>query len=184
MIEVDGRDHGEQRPHHVGGVQAPAQPDLQHHPVHGFFGEDQERHRGDGFEISGVQIDGVASQQFFDHGVDAVEGDGEPLGGNGKPADADALGGLGEMRRSVESRAQAGGAEAGFDHGTGRAFAIRAGHVDDREAILRIAERGQHGVDALQAELGSLDFVAQRVKEMDRIGVVHCWQKKSSAREM
>ena len=42
-----------------------------------------------------------------------------------------------------------------------------------RQPVLRPPERVQHRADALQAELGGLDFVAQRVEELDRIGVVH-----------
>ena len=31
----------------------------------------------------------------------------------------------------------------------------------------------QHGANAIQAELGAADFVAERVEELNRIGVVH-----------
>jgi len=33
VIEIDGRDYGERRPHHVSGIQTPAQPDFQHYPI-------------------------------------------------------------------------------------------------------------------------------------------------------
>ncbi len=45
--------------------------------------------------------------------------------------------------------------------------------MDEAQTILRIAQRCQRGSDALQAELGGLDLVAQRVKKLDRIGIVH-----------
>src|ERR1044071_6610286 len=69
---------------------------------------------------------------------------------------SDALGGLGEMRRSEQAGAAAGGSQSGFDHRAGGAFAIGAGDVDRADAVLGAAERFKHGGDAIEAELGGL----------------------------
>ena len=91
----------------------------------------------------------------------------------GCAVDADALGGFGEVRRGEQAGAAAGGAQGGFDHGAGGAFAVGAGDVHEAEPVLRAAQRLEDGADALQTEFGGLDLVAERVEELDRIGVVH-----------
>ena len=88
----------ELRRDHVGGVQASAEADLQHHHVHALFGENQQCHGGDGFEIGGVIIEGVG-------GVDPVESFGESIGGDGAAIDADALGGFGQVRGGEQAGA-------------------------------------------------------------------------------
>ena len=88
------------------------------------------------------------------------------------------------MRRSEEAGAEAGGAQGRFDHGAGGAFAIGAGDVHEAEPVLRAAQGFEHGADALQAEFGGLDLVAERVEELNRIGVVHLPTKNFSAVEM
>ena len=42
-----------------------------------------------------------------------------------------------------------------------------------RYALLRVAQGGENRADALQPQLGGLHFVAQRVQELDGIGIVH-----------
>src|ERR1051326_3268782 len=106
-------------------------------------------------------------------GVNLLEGGSEASGGNGPAVDLDALGGLGEMRRSEQAGAAAGGSQSGFDHRAGGAFAIGAGDVDRADAVLGAAERFKHGGDAIEAELGGLDFVAERVKKAYGIGIGH-----------
>ena len=159
--------------HDVGGVQASAQADFEYDDVHGFLGEDIESHGGDGFKVRGVQVDCAGGQQLLHGGMHAVEGAGETLGGDGPAIDLDALGGFGEVGRGEESGAPPRGAQGGFDHGAGGAFAVGAGDVDEAGAVLRAAERVEYLSDTLEAEFGGLDFVAERVEEVDGIGVVH-----------
>jgi len=45
--------------------------------------------------------------------------------------------------------------------------------VHEAQPVLRPSECFENRADALQAEFGGLDFVAQRVEELHRIGVVH-----------
>ena len=134
-----------------------------------------------------MEVDRAAVQQLLGASVHPVEGGGELRGGDRAAIDADALGRLDQMRRGEQAGAQAGGAQPGFDHGAGGAFAVGAGDVHDARQAFGIAERLEQRGDALQAELGGLDFVAERVEELDRIGVVHYFtgpQKKVSALEM
>ncbi len=51
------------------------------------------------------------------------------------------------------------------------------------EPVLRATEGFEHGADALETQFGGLDFVAERIKELDGIGVVHA-TKNFSALEM
>ena len=132
-----------------------------------------ERHRGHGFKIRGVQIDCAAGQQLLHGGMHTVEGVGEALRGDRPAIDLDALGGLGEVGRGEETGAPPRGAQSGFDHGAGGTFSIGARDVNEAGAVLRAAERVEYLRDAFEAEFGGLDFVAQRVEEVDRIGVVH-----------
>jgi len=62
--------------------------------------------------------------------------------------------------RSVGSRAISGGAQSGFDHCAGGAFAVGARHVYDAAGSLRMAQRCEQYADAVEAQLGSLDLVA------------------------
>jgi hypothetical protein len=112
VVEIDGRDHGEIGNHHVGGVEAPAESHFEHHHIDALFGEDRERHGGDGFEVGGVHVDLALGEQRFHARVNAVEGAGEAFGGDGHAVDADALGGFGQVRRGEQAGAAAGGAQA------------------------------------------------------------------------
>ena len=98
--------------------------------------------------------------------------------------DVDALGGFHQVRRSVESRANACGAQSGLDHGAGGTLAVGSGDVNPAARALRIAEGIEQTRDALQAEFGGLDFVAERVQEVDGIGVVHVAEALCSARKI
>src|SRR5689334_15084159 len=103
----------------------------------------------------------------------AVEGCGETIRGNGMTADANALGGFIQMRRSEQAGAPAGGMEARLDHRAGGAFSIGSGNVDEAAAILRAAQRIQEDADPVEPELRGLDFVSERVEEVYGIGIVH-----------
>ena len=55
--------------------------------------------------------------------------------------------------------------------------------MHEAEPVLRAAQGFEHGADALQAQFGGLDLVAERIEELDGIGVVHA-TKNFSALEM
>jgi hypothetical protein len=78
-----------------------------------------------------------------------------------------------KMWRDEQARAVPRRAQPGFDHGAGRAFPVRPGHMHEPTAILRIVQGVKHRADTFQAEFCGLDLVAESVKEMDGIRVVH-----------
>ena len=91
----------------------------------------------------------------------------------GHSVDLDSFGRLDEMGRGVQSGANACGAESGVDHGAGGTFSVGAGDVDHAIGTLGIAEVGEYGLNALQAEFSGEDFVAQGKEKMFRFGVSH-----------
>src|SRR5665213_1627102 len=81
------------------------------------------------------------------------------------------------MRRGEQPDAQSGCAINAFEHGAGRAFAVRAGDVDEAEFFLRIAgERGERA-RVFQPEIRAEHL--QAVKKLDGFGIIHAptaWQ--------
>src|SRR5450432_1628501 len=75
------------------------------------------------------------------------------------------------MRRSKKSDAQSSRAVNAFEHRAGRAFAVRAGDVDEAEFCLRIAgERGELA-RVFQPEIRAEQL--QAVKKLDGFGIIH-----------
>src|SRR5277367_4816987 len=75
------------------------------------------------------------------------------------------------MRRSKKPDAQSGCAINAFEHRAGRAFAVRAGDVDEAEFFLRIAgERGELA-RVFQPEICAEHL--QAVKKLDGFGIIH-----------
>src|SRR5476651_1191961 len=81
------------------------------------------------------------------------------------------------MRRGEQPDAQTGRAINAFEHRAGRAFAVRAGDVDEAEFFLRIAgERGEL-VRVFQPEIRAEQL--QPVKKSNGFGIIHApiaWQ--------
>jgi hypothetical protein len=84
--------------------------------------------------------------------VDLVEGIAELLRGDLSAIDADALGGLDEMRRGVEA-------------GPG------AGDMDETQRLLRGAKAREEALNAVETQLDGLVLIAERVQEADRIRI-------------
>ena len=75
------------------------------------------------------------------------------------------------MRRGEKPDAQSGCAINAFKHCAGRAFAVRAGDVDEAEFFLRIAgERGELA-RVFQPEIRAEHL--QAVKKLDGFGIIH-----------
>ena len=134
-----------------------------------------ERHGGDGFEIGGVQVDGAAPRA----GVPRRRGRGRRRRRN-RAAEM----GWPPMRMRSVGSARCGEVNRPVRWPAARSADSIMAQVEPlplvpatctkRQAVLRPAQGVEHGADALQAELGGLDFVAERVEELDRIGIVHC----------
>jgi hypothetical protein len=89
------------------------------------------------------------------------------------PVDSNALGRFEQVWRRVQPGANARSAQRGFDHRASGSFSVGARDVHHTKRALGIPQRGQHTLDSLQAELGGLDLVAERVQEPDGIRVGH-----------
>src|SRR5579872_513223 len=112
-------------------------------------------------------------EQILGSLVDTIESCGEIGGSDLRAGDLDALGWFYQMRRSEQTGANARGPESSFNHRAGRSFAIGARYMDDAASRLRIAEGLKQNTDAVQAELGGFDFVAEGIEEADGIGIIH-----------
>ena len=99
--------------------------------------------------------------------VNDVEGVGEPASVHRDPADADAFDRLDEMRGGEQPGVESGRAERRFDHGADRAFPVGSRDMDESAIPMGISQAAEELGDAIQSKLGRLDFVAQRVEEMD-----------------
>jgi hypothetical protein len=103
--------------------------------------------------------------------VDLVEGIAELLRGDLSAIDADALGGLDEMRRGVEAGPDAGGAKRAIEEGACGALAVRAGDMDETQRLLRGAKAREEALNAVETQLDGLVLIAERVQEADRIRI-------------
>ncbi len=75
------------------------------------------------------------------------------------------------MRRGEQADAQSGCAINAFEHRAGRAFAVRAGDVDEAEFFLRIARERGELARVLQPKIRAEQL--QAVKKLDGFGVCH-----------
>ena len=154
MVHRHRRDHaGERLRHHVGGVEAAAEADLQQQHVGRALGEEVEGggrchlEEGDGRPV----VDPLAMLQRggelgLVHEAAAAFG-----------AEPDALVEAHEMGRGVDVDALAGRLQHRAHEGDGGALAVGAADVDHRrDAVLRPAELLQQGLDPLQREVDLL----------------------------
>src|SRR5205085_11510401 len=98
---------------------------------------------------------------------------GELLGRDRLARDVEALGWFDKVWGRVETGAHATGTETGFDHGAGGSFAVGAGDMHEMTGLVWIAKRFKEECDAIQAEFGGVDLVAQGVEVADSLGIVH-----------
>ena len=81
-----------------------------------------------------------------------------------------------EMRRGVEPGPDARGARDRFEHGGGRAFAVRARDLDRRERALRVAQSLEQPLCVVEAELDGQRLVAEAQQIAERF--VECIAEK------
>jgi len=147
MVDADGRDRADRRlVDDVGGVEAPAEPDLQHQQLGRNGGEDVERRRRDDLE-EGDRIIAVGRLAGLDRGFERVVVDNRA----GQP---DALVEAHEMRRGVDVHAVARRLGHGADVGAERALAVGAGDMHDRrQALLGIAHAVEQALEPREVEI-------------------------------
>ena len=161
-----GNDAG-QRGDDIGGIQPPAQARFPDHQAALLLVEILQRHDRDGLEKSGMRLRAQAL-----HGGAEVAG--QPC--DVFPADEmavhlDAFGKGNQVRRSEQAHPPAGGAVDAFQHGASRAFAVGARHVDEPQAVLRIAHGRRQAEGVVQAQLHAKK--AQAVKVFNGLGIRH-----------
>src|SRR5215471_13459592 len=105
--------------------------------------------------------------------VNDIERARELLTGDRRTVNADALNGLYQVRGSIESRADARGAQSPFDHGAGGTLAVGAGDVNGPEGLLWIAEPVKQSADAIESQLGGLHLIAKGVQVANGFLVRH-----------
>src|SRR6185312_2549878 len=76
------------------------------------------------------------------------------------------------MRRGEQANAQTTRAINALEHGARRAFAVRAGDVDETELAMWIAGEFREPESIFQPKLRAED--AEAVEELDGFGVGHC----------
>ena len=92
VVPGDGRNHANVRADHIGGVEPPSEPHLDHGNIHPFPGEVQKGH--DGRELEERQAQGRLSRSIGD-----LPDQGDDRGPRDAPfADADSLGEIGQVR--------------------------------------------------------------------------------------
>ena len=139
VIEVDWGDHAEQWIDYVGGIQTPAHSGFEHHHFCTLFAEQMQSHRGDGLEIGRVHVDPARSYQLLRCPVDEVEGSNKFVYRDRLSAQTDALRGLDQMRRDVQTRAEPALTQNALDQGARGTLAVGACDVNKTGRVLRTA---------------------------------------------
>ena len=136
MVEPDARDDGHLgRADDVGGIQAPAQPHFKHHDVAPRSSEVHQGHGGHKLELRGMFAGfgslGLGSLAHLQRCLaKRIQGDGHPVN---LDAFLEAL----DVRAGKKPRPIARCPQDGGQVGAGGALAVRAGHMDEAQAVLR-----------------------------------------------
>ncbi len=150
VVEADARDDRKARRANVGRIEPAAKPHFHHGCPHAASGEMAKGHRRDDLEIGWTLLRGTI-HRFDDrsHQVDQV---GELVGRTRPPIDGHSFLDPIEMGRSEKSRSAAGRRERGRRHGRRRTLAFRAGHMNDGQLLVRIAQPAEQFPHAIELE--------------------------------
>ena len=151
VLEFDRRDARDRRRDDIRRIEPAAETHLENHAIEPGVGEQQQRRSGRRVE-EGRRVRRLLGAQRIDVRPEPGHGGGEPLVLHLDPSDPEAFGPALEMRRREGSDALAGGAEQRLGQQRRRALALRAGDVDDGEAVLGIPESCEETADRLEAE--------------------------------
>ena len=154
MLVGEGGDHrGVFFTEDIGAVEAAAEADLDDLHLGILRRERGEGERGE--QLEGADVSGLGSEIGF--GVSAQLGceRGEELLVQRLAVDPDALAERVQVGAGEQAGAQSGGAQAGFDHRGGGAFALGAGDMDGGASVLRVAHAAQERADAVEGEHGA-----------------------------
>ena len=117
----------------------------------------KQRHRGGDFEIgrpaAGIAVGGRLFIHRSHFGLHAIDERDQFVGRAGLAVDGEAFFDPLQMGRAEQAGAVTGGGEHRRDHGGRGAFALGAGHVDDLQAGIRLAEPREQLPHAVELEL-------------------------------
>ena len=173
MVEVDIGNHRDARVSDVGRVQAPAHAHLEHHKGHPRAGEVQESRSGQVLKETGTLGQRLFAEKPVHRLPDFGEGPGKVLVRDFTAIHPDSFIDANQVRRRVEPRVVARLLENARQNGRRGAFAIRARDNGCRILSLRVAERGQDGLNRLQAELHPAYFASEFGEVREAFGVIH-----------
>jgi len=144
VVEADIGDDRDLRLGDVGGVPSAKHADLENDHVHGGVGEVPEGGGGHRLEVGGAHT-----------GHDLQAGDGcdllaEVVAQYRFGVAPDPLSDVFKVRARVRADGQTRGHEEPGDHLDGRSLAVRAGHMNDGGAVLRVAHGGAESTDVVQ----------------------------------
>ncbi len=154
MLQGDVRNHGNQRPADVGGVEPSAEAHLQNGQIHPAAGKIKKGRGRQAFEIGdrfARQIPDF-SQQFFQFAA-----------GDFDAVNDDSLAHVHQMRRCVETDPQARLPQHGRQHDGGGAFTVGAADQDRGKIVLRTAGAVKQSRDRLQTETHHVDVEAGKI---------------------
>ena len=159
MVERHRRDaDGGRFRDHIGRVEVAAEPDFQDQRVGGMAREGEKRRRRGDLE-KGDRRAGIGALAFF-------QSRGEFFFGDQRAGKADALVEAHQMRRGIDMHAIARALQHRAQIGADRTFAVGARDMDDRrQFFLRMAERRQQALDAIQHQIDALGMKRQQPLE-------------------
>ncbi len=129
VVEIDSRNHGDDRRENIRGVQSPSQSHFHNRKLHPFPREGLKRQRRHAFEIRWVRPQLTFRQQFLNHRMNPREKLGEQLIADLLAGNADALVDSFQVRRRIQPGAESRIAQDRFQKRRGRALAICPGDV-------------------------------------------------------
>ena len=142
-----GDDRRLRRGNDVGGVQPPAETDLDHDEVTAGLREPEKADGGHQLKL------GRMLRKRVRRGEHALREAVKRRIGDGRAVHLKALVEAVEVRRGEQSRAVSRRRENGGEHRGGRALAVRAGDVDEFEGFFGVSQRGEQSAGALQPRL-------------------------------
>ena len=153
MVEADVGNPADPGRHHVGGVEPAAQADLHASDARTSIPKVHEPHHGEHLKGGDVAVL-IFPVQAAHQGLELLDLVGELLLGDWADAgDGDALAHGMEVRGGIHTGAQPGGFEHRRHHRDGAALPFGAGDVNHRDGKVRVTNKRQERLDALQVEL-------------------------------
>ena len=174
MIVVDGCNPRRDRINHVRRIEAATEPSLDNRDVHS---SPRKVRKG---ECRGCLEERRA--EGFDQRCPAFHELDDLFSADAAPIDDDALAEINEVRRCVRSDAKPFAAEQGLGSRDATSLPVRAGDVDARISVMRIAERREKGDRPLEAKLERSGRTGEEVLERLRVSRVSCARRQRYGR--